>query len=205
MLKADKTPHSYAFVYDAKRFPSYNRFVIEQAPLQLYCSAIVFAPEKSIVRSHFKNCIPAWIQRTPRVQANWSIALQMLKGHTSSVTAVIFSPDGNQVVSGSWDRTIWLLDAMTRAALQTLESHGVTSVVFSPDGKLLPTGNGNVTLGYPSGKFCVLGFQGESKVHDLLRSISLISEYCDYASFGAIFLIPKVSWPLCLCIFVDES
>ena len=50
MLKADRSPNLYAFAHDAKRFALYNRFVIEQAPLQLYCSAIVFAPE--IGRAH---------------------------------------------------------------------------------------------------------------------------------------------------------
>jgi WD40 repeat protein len=85
----------HTFIYDAKRFALYNRSVIEQVPLQLYCSAPVFSPEKSIVRRTFENYIPPWIQRKPRVQAHWSAALQTLEGHTSSVTSVAFSPDGN--------------------------------------------------------------------------------------------------------------
>jgi hypothetical protein len=38
------------FVGDAKRFIMQNLSIIEQAPLQLYSSAIVFALENSIVR-----------------------------------------------------------------------------------------------------------------------------------------------------------
>ncbi|OCL03660.1 hypothetical protein AOQ84DRAFT_418461, partial [Glonium stellatum] len=87
-IPADKSPNLYAFVHDAKRFVLYNRLVIEQAPLQLYCSALIFAPEKSIVRRRFEKCIPTWIQRKPRVQANWSAALQTLEGHSSWVTSV---------------------------------------------------------------------------------------------------------------------
>jgi WD40 repeat protein len=141
MLKADKSPNLYAFAYDAKRFALYNQFVIEQAPLQLYCSALVFAPEKSIVRNQFKYCIPPWIQRKPRVQANWSIALQTLEGHKDGVSFVTFSPDSKQVVSGSFDGTVRLWDAATGKALQTLEGHSssVNSVAFSPDGNLLLT------------------------------------------------------------------
>jgi WD40 repeat protein len=42
-------------------------------------------------------------------------------------------------VSGSDDKTVRLWDAVTGAALQTLEGHldSITSVAFSPDGKLV--------------------------------------------------------------------
>ena len=126
----------------------FNRSVIEQAPLQAYCSALVFAPEKSIVRETFKKHIPSWIQRKPRVEAYWNAMLQTLEGHTHSVTSVAFSPDGTQVVSGSWDQTVRLWDAVTGALQQTLEGHtdSVTSVAFSPDGTQVVSGSDDQTV-----------------------------------------------------------
>ena len=44
-----------------------------------------------------------------------------LKGHTSSVDSVAFSPDGGTLASGSSDNTIRLWDAVTGALKQTLK------------------------------------------------------------------------------------
>ncbi|KAH7398126.1 putative wd40 repeat pf20 [Cadophora sp. MPI-SDFR-AT-0126] len=138
-VPATKSPNLHAFIHDAKRFALYNRSIIEHAPLQLYFSALIFAPERSIIRRQFEQSIPTWIQRKPRVQADWSAALQTLEGHSSWVKSVAFSPNGMQIVSGSDDRTVRLWDAATGALLQTLEGHSdlVSSVAFSPEGNLV--------------------------------------------------------------------
>ncbi|KAL4884595.1 hypothetical protein BJY04DRAFT_215056 [Aspergillus karnatakaensis] len=42
------------FIKDAKRFVQHSQSCLQQAPLQMYFSALVFAPTKSVVRNQFK-------------------------------------------------------------------------------------------------------------------------------------------------------
>ena len=62
--------------------------------------------------------------------------LKTLKGHSSWVNSVAYSPDGTKIISGSTDGTVKIWDANTGQCLKTLEGHSysVNSVAYSPDG-----------------------------------------------------------------------
>ncbi len=68
--------------------------------------------------------------------------LNLFTGHTDSVGSVSFSPDGNTIVSGSYDKTIRLWDPNTGRLIRTFTGHTgqVLSVSFSPDGNTIVSG-----------------------------------------------------------------
>ncbi|KAK7570369.1 hypothetical protein V3481_019549 [Fusarium oxysporum f. sp. vasinfectum] len=131
------------FLADAVRFLQANFSVINKAPLQIYSSALAFAPERSIVRTTFEHCIPKWLSIWPQVKEDWDACLLTLEGHRNSVESVVFSHDSSTVASGSHDKTIRIWDAKTGRCKYVLEGHSscINSVVFSDDSTLAASGS----------------------------------------------------------------
>lgn len=82
--------------------------------------------------------------------------ISVLRGHTSAIGGMAFSPDGRLLATGSMDDTvrIWPLTATDpESACRTLEGHAgwVGAVSFSPDGRTLASG----------------GFDGATRLWDL--------------------------------------
>ena len=56
-----------------------------------------------------------------------------MEGHTNFVNSAAFSPEGQKIVSASWDETIRIWDAATGDCQLTMEGHTnyVNSAAFS--------------------------------------------------------------------------
>ncbi|KAF2685713.1 HET-domain-containing protein [Lentithecium fluviatile CBS 122367] len=124
-------------IRDAHRFIMSHKWAIEKSPLQAYASALLFSPNRSLIRGLFKREKPNWITIKPAIEDKWSPCLQTLEGHSDWVNLVAFSHDSARLASASLDRTVKIWDASSGdgECLSTLEGHrgSVSSVAFSHD------------------------------------------------------------------------
>ncbi|KAG0006776.1 hypothetical protein BGZ65_003913 [Modicella reniformis] len=78
---------------------------------------------------------------------NWKI-IRTLNGHSGTVNSVMFSPEGDQITSGSDDNTVRLWDANTGDCQQVFIGHSncVNNVAYSPRGGQVASASDDKTV-----------------------------------------------------------
>jgi archaellum biogenesis ATPase FlaH len=132
---------------DARQFIMYHVPAIQNSPLQVHASALLFSPTHSVIRALFKEEEPTVIVIKPIMKDNWSNCLLTLKTHNRG-SSVAFSHDSARLASASSDRTIKIWDASSGECLKTLKGHSdsVWSVAFSHDSARLASASGDKTV-----------------------------------------------------------
>ncbi len=129
---------------------------------------------------------------TLTVQANTeTLAVSYPAPHSISdpmkhVLSIGFSPDGKQLVAGSYDRTVTLWDTSNGNKIRTLDGHAgsVFGVAFSPDGALIASASSDGKLKLWDSLTGQERFSREGPVGYSLRSVAFSSDGKQVASAG---------------------
>jgi WD40 repeat protein len=134
---------------DVQRFIQVFGGMILYSTPHLYVSALPFSPANSPLSRQFAVRFPNILRVASGRDINWPAVQAVLRGHTSAVLSVSFSPDGTRIITGSYDGTLRLWDAGTGEPIgEPLRGHtgSVWSVSFSPDGTHIVTGSSDKTV-----------------------------------------------------------
>jgi WD40 repeat protein len=129
------------------RFLQFAFEPIKRHALEAYRSALVWIPEKSLMRERYADAL----RSAPRVlywlSESWDVALHVIS-HGLPVTSIASSPDGGHIVSGSRIKTVPLWNTTTGEQEGQLEGHmdRVMFVAFSPDGTRIASGSKDRTV-----------------------------------------------------------
>jgi WD40 repeat protein len=111
---------------------------------------VAFSPDgRSIATASYDRSIKIWEVKIPDFSEKSGICTyagictHTLIGHQQPVSSIAFSPDGQQLVSSSFDKTIKLWDTNSGKCLKTLLGHNsrIWMVAFHPNGQQLASGS----------------------------------------------------------------
>ena len=90
--------------------------------------------------------------QTNKILCLWSLSenrlLRQMEGHTDKLTSTAFAPNGLQVATGSFDRTVRIWDLRTGETTRILTGHqaAVLGIAYSPDGTNIASASEDKTI-----------------------------------------------------------
>ncbi|KAJ7575617.1 hypothetical protein C8J56DRAFT_409802 [Mycena floridula] len=126
---------------EARRLVVENFALISEFPLELYRSALIWLPKRSIIRSQYADKVQ---QTLPQVilglSETWGVCEQVIYASDPISTVAVSS---NKVVSGSSDGSVSVWSASTGERRNVLLGHtgSITAVAVSKDGTTIISGS----------------------------------------------------------------
>src|ERR1700735_473211 len=116
-------PDSKEIIDDAYSLLRVCGHAVHLSALHTYTSALALTPKASkLYKTYFATIVK--LPMIPSSHTLWTTSLRTFEGHTSSVSSVVFSPDGSKLASASYDNTVCLWDVETGTAIgSALEGH----------------------------------------------------------------------------------
>ncbi|CAG8033154.1 unnamed protein product [Penicillium olsonii] len=133
---------------DAKRFLRRHISTIENAPLQLYSSAMMFSPTSSITKQRYYHELSNWTLSKPGLTEEWESHLQQFVC-SDLIGDVAISQGSNLLCVGLINGDVHLWEIATGIERKVLSTNEwISALGLSPDGSLLAIGfrDGGVSL-----------------------------------------------------------
>jgi WD40 repeat protein len=132
---------------DTRRFITANIKLIKTHPLQLYCSALVFSPSGSQIRSFFDKEAPDNMKVYPAMEKGWNACLAQFDSDFPPLKAA-WSPDSRRSVVGTEGNTVEVWSCKTGTCLRVLKGHfgPVWAVAFAPNNIHVASGSDDGTV-----------------------------------------------------------